>query len=112
MTDIDTMAAAAKAHGYQRRNDMTEAAVKKIITDKLAEAVAILRKEKCPHCGMVIGAAKVAKGAGANDFFSIVYGYPPSPSGGLFDSGPSSASLTKAHQSQSPSGGLFSEEGK
>jgi hypothetical protein len=92
---------------------MTEAGVKKLIREKLVEAVAVLQKEKCPHCGMVIGAPKVAKSAGADDFFSrYVYGGPPlqSPSGGLF--GPPSSvagaeKLTKVDQSQSPSGGLF-----
>jgi hypothetical protein len=80
----------ADAFGYVERDSislapsvrkgtmMTEAGVKKLIREKLVEAVAALQKEKCPHCGEIIGAAKVAKSKSVTeDFFDDFYGAPP-----------------------------------
>lgn len=70
---------------------MTDLKVRQIIDEQVSAAVAALKKEKCPHCGVAIGANKVVKVKSVTeDFFDQFYGADPLPtlpqsaSGGLF----------------------------
>jgi hypothetical protein len=57
---------------------MTDIKVRQIINDQLTAAIATFKNAKCPHCGVAIGAAKVAKSKSVTeDFFDDFYGGPP-----------------------------------
>ena len=56
---------------------MTDTAVKQLINEQVAAAVKAMKKEPCPHCGEVIGAAKVSKAKNTatvtEEFFRELY---------------------------------------
>ena len=56
---------------------MTDTRVKEIIREQVAAAITALKKERCPHCGVAIGADKVAKSKSVTEsFFDAFYGAP------------------------------------